>query len=110
MIQDDILRSYRITKSIKRTARELEVSECTVHKALLSAGVISTPLSERIKELIAAGMPQKDIAKLLHTSISQVSKHTLYSKGSYLNDNKSINALRIKKCRERKKSEGENKK
>lgn len=104
MMHDDIIRSYRATKNQKQTAVNLGVSETTVFKVLLTAGIITSPLSERIKELKAAGMPEKDIADFLGISRSTVNKHTPYSRGTYLDKNKSINAVNIKKWRDKTKN------
>lgn len=104
MIRNEVLSAYNQTKSIKETARKLGHSESTVRKILVSEGVVSTPLSERIKELRAAGMPQKDIAELLKVSESCVSANAPYQRGSYLDKNKSRNAIAIKRCRQKKNS------
>lgn len=88
----------------KETARKVGYSESTVRKFLVAEGIISTPLTERIRELRTAGMPQKDIAALLKVSESCVSANTPYQRGSYLGKNKSQNALAIKRCRQKKNS------
>ena len=102
MMIEKIAESYRLTKSMKRTAQDLNISEVTVRKALVTVGVYKSPLVTRIAELRAAGMPPKDIASLLKCGASKVCALSPYTKGSYLDDNKSVNAERIKKCRERK--------
>jgi uncharacterized protein YjcR len=82
----------------------LGVSEQSVRKTLITAGLYETPNSRRIKELHAAGMPAKDIAELLKMSPSSVGANLPYERGTYLDTNKSVNAMRIKKCREKKKA------
>lgn len=99
-----VLSTYNRRKSIKATARELGISEGVVRKYLVGAGVVETAMARRIAELRAAGMPLKDIAELLGVSSSSVSVNTPYQKGSYLTENKTYNAVRIKRCRERKKA------
>lgn len=103
MKQDEILNSYRVTKSIKRTAIDLGVSHGVVKKVLITAGIYETPLTKRIRELQASGMPQKDIADLLKISESSVNMNSRYCRGTYLDSNKSENAIHIKEWRERKK-------
>lgn len=102
MIRDTVIASYRVTKSIRKTASDTGVSEHSVRKILITAGMFTSPLVERIKELEAAGMPRHDIAAHLKISKSCVDANTPYSKGTYLDQNKSQNAIRIAKCREQK--------
>ena len=105
MIKDEIMRSYRLTKSMRRTAAELHVSQGTVRKVLIGAGVLTSPLIKRIAELRALGMPDKDIADLLHVSTSTVCANSSYDRGTYLDNNKSHNAIIIARCRARKEGE-----
>lgn len=102
MIRDAVIASYRVTKSIRRTSSDTGVSEHTVRKILITSGMLTNPLIERIRELEAAGMPRQDIAAHLNISKSCVDANTPYSKGTYLDQNKSQNAIRIAKCRDRK--------
>lgn len=95
----EILMDYNTTKSIRKTAQNLEVSECTVHKALVTYGVIDTPLTRRIAELRRIGQTQSQIAEMLHLSTSHVNKNTPYERGSYLQPSSTVNAQRIRKCR-----------
>lgn len=104
MIREAVISSYRTTKSINRTAADLKISEQTVRKVLITAGMITSPLIERIKELEAAGMPRGDIAEHLNISKSCVAANAPYSRGTYLNHNKSQNAINIARCRERKRT------
>lgn len=102
MTTEKILEIYRRRRSIKATAREAGCSDGVVRKALVSAGMIRSPLTERIAELLRAGMPKKDIAELLGVSKSCVAVNSPYSRKSYLDPNKTANALRVRKCREKK--------
>lgn len=104
-----VLSTYNRQKSIKATARKLGVSEGVVRKYLIGAGVVETAMTRRIAELRAAGMPLKDIAELLGVSSSSVSVNTPYQKGSYLTENKTYNAIKIRQCRARKRAGGEEK-
>lgn len=92
----NILDVYNQKKSIRATARELDISESVVRKVLVTYRVIDTPLVQRIAELRAAGMPNKDIAKLLGISGSCVDVNSPYSKGTYLVPSKTANAVRLR--------------
>lgn len=104
MTTQDVVTKYHQTESIKRTALELNISETTVRKHLITAGEYSTPLIVRIRELYAVGMPVKDIASLLETKPGWICSNMPYTKGTYLTPDaaKSQNAIRIRKCRAKK--------
>lgn len=95
---------YEKYDSIRETARIMNVSPEVVRKCLITKGVLSTPLSNRILELLEKGLNQQEIARVLKVSTSCVSANSPYTKGSYLGSEKSKNAEAIKKCRDRKKS------
>lgn len=104
MIEQDILALHRQGLSIRGISERIGVSTGVVRKVLIGAGLLDTPLIQRVAELRRAGMPQKDIAALLGISTSAVAANSPYERGgSYLNDNKSLSALRTKASRERKK-------
>ena len=99
MNEKRVLEVWNRRKSIKGTARELEVSVGVVKKHLIGLGIYKTQLTERIAELRATGMPPKDIAELLGISESTVSLNMPYIKTSYLSENKTVNAIRIRESR-----------
>lgn len=103
MTVKDILGVYNRQKSIKATARELDISEGVVRKVLVTYRVIDTPLVRRIAELRAAGMPNGDIADLIGVSSSCSCANSPYSKGSYLNPSKTVGATRLRAWRASKK-------
>ena len=108
MTPTKILEIYRRRQTIKATAREAGCSEGVVRKVLVGAGIIKTPLTERIAELRNAGMTQSDIAELLGLSDTCINVNTPYIGKSYLDKNKTLNAIRIAKWRKRKKENIQN--
>ena len=102
MTGKQVLAAYNITKSVKKTAEKLGISEDVVHKWLVTYKVIDTPRSRRCAELRAIGLPIKDIADILKVSPSLVGKNLPYERGTYLSETKTISALRIKESRQRK--------
>ena len=100
---NDILEQYRLSQSIKRVAAGLNISEQTVRRTLITAGLYTSERAKRIQQLYVAGMPTKDIAELLKISTSTVSSYLPYRKGPRQDWGTTVNALRIKKCREKKK-------
>lgn len=101
----NILDVYNQKKSIRSTAKELNISEGVVRKVLVTYRVIDTPLVRRIAELRAAGMPNKDIAKLLQISDSCVDVNSPYSRGTYLSPRDTRNATRVRAWREKERKE-----
>ena len=62
MIAKDIINAYKINQSVTQTANQLSVSLGVVRKTLITAGLITTPLTQRIAELSAMGLKQTEIA------------------------------------------------
>lgn len=100
---NDILKQYRLSQSIKRVAAVLNISEQTVRRTLITAGLYTSERAKRIQQLYVAGMPTKDIAEFLKISTSAVSFYLPYRKGPRKDWGTTVNAMRIKKCREQKK-------
>lgn len=102
MTTEDVISEYRKWNSIKETARRLDVSHGVVRKCLISHGLLETPLTQEVAELIAAGIPQKEIAERLGISTSWVNINTPYERGIMITPSQTENAKRIRKCREKK--------
>lgn len=102
MEQKQIISTYNVLKSIKGTAKQLHISEGVVKKALIQAGLIENDLTREIKEKIASGMSQAEIAEEMGISTTKVNIYAPYTKCSYLSVDKSENARRIINCRTKK--------
>ncbi len=99
---DNLINAYKRNQSIYLTAKESGVSIGVVRKTLITAGIYTSPLVEQISKLSAMGLSEVEIAKKLSLSTSEINANKPYKKGSYLNKSKSVNAVRIKKHREKK--------
>lgn len=102
MTIDDVIIAYKQWGSIKETARRLEISEGVVRKCLVGCGIIDTPLTRRIAELQSQGVTQTDIAQAIGVSVSCVNANTPYDRGMMIEPSQTVNAQRIRKCREKK--------
>lgn len=100
-LQEQILAAYNRTESIKSTAKLTGCTEGTVRKTLISAGILRYPRTEQIEALSAHGMTEDEIAETLHISKSTVNAYRRYKR--YRPPEKTENALRIEKCRKKKK-------
>lgn len=101
---DEIVRCYNAQISIREIAARNNINTHKVIKILVTAGVYSSEVYDRIKDLRIAGKADKEIAKLLGLSKSAMNDYTPYVKGIYNIENTSENAKRIRKFRKSNKS------
>lgn len=102
MTTEDVVAEYQKWNSIKETARRLDVDHGVVRKCLITHGLLETPLTQEIAGLMAAGIPQKEIAEQLGLSYSWVNANLPYERGIMITPSQTDNAKRIRKCREKK--------
>lgn len=97
--KEDIIKSYNAEGSIKKVAALFRVSEQKVRKVLIDAGAYESDMSIQVNDLYEQGYSVENIAEKLRVSKSTVSAYLPYTKGVYLGENPSSNALKIRKCR-----------
>lgn len=102
MTTEDVLMEYRKRLSIRETARELDISEGTVRKCLITHGEIETAMTRRIGALLKDGRSQKEICGILGVSYSCVNANSPYERGMQIEPSQTANAQRIRECRARK--------
>lgn len=101
MDAEKIVAAWMSTKSVRQASLEAEVSAKTVVKVLVSNGILPTQRAQEIAHM-AEAMPVEEIAAALGTTVKNIKNYLPYTKGSYLGDDKTVNAVRIRECRERK--------
>lgn len=99
MKPEDIIQAYNTEGSIKKVAALFRISEQKVRKVLIDAGEYESDMSVQVKDLYEQSFSVEDIADKLGVNKSTVSGYLPYSKGVYLGENPSSNALRVRKCR-----------
>lgn len=99
MKTEDVIQAYNTEGSIKKVAALFRISEQKVRKVLIDAGEYESDMSVQVKDLYGQGFSVEDIADKLGVSKSAVSGYLPYSKGMYLGENPSSNAIKIRKCR-----------
>ena len=101
---EEIVATYRSTRSIRETARKHGVCTQTVRRIVITRGVAlgEGTLASRIIAMLET-MPPEEVAAKIGRTVKTVKAYTPYSKGSYAVGAKSINAERIAKSRQRKK-------
>lgn len=105
---DKIIAYYSSCESMKETARKFGLSHQKIRKILITAGKFSSPQTNMIMSLNERGLSAEEIAKKMNVTKKCVLSYLPYSKGMYYADNPTENALRIRKCKEKKKREQEN--
>lgn len=93
-----IIATYQTEQSLRAAARKANVSCKTALKVLCSAGIYPSDRAKRVNEL-AEHMTVEEIAQALKISPKSVMSYLPYTKGTYLTEDKSKNALAIAKCR-----------
>lgn len=102
MIERMIRDAYRRSGSIRAAAQELDLSEQAVRRVLLNCGDYTNDRALQIQGLLDAGKTVDEIAERLRIKRNTVISYLPYSRTPYISPEKTENALRIKKCRERK--------
>lgn len=101
----DIVLAYKRTGSIKAAAAATGLSHQTVRRILIEAGEFTSPRAERIAGLHEQGLSLDEICAELSLSRSCVGGYIPYTRGCQAVGPRSENALRIEKCRRKKKAE-----
>lgn len=101
--RDKIISRYRDTRSIKRTAACVGLSESTVRRILLDASEYSCPTSREIYRQIDCGHTPEQIAASMRITSKTVRAYLPYVRKSYAVDGKTENAIKISSWRRRKK-------
>lgn len=97
--REEIIECYGATGSLKRTAKECDVSYQVVRRVLASEGIYTSGTTEEINRRYRAGDSLKEIASAMHMSAKAVMMHLPYSRVSYVVDEKTDNAKRIAEWR-----------
>ena len=100
---ESIVAEYTSVSSIRAVAKTFSLSPMKVRKLLITGGVYSTEYSEQINALYKDGKTVAEIAELLHTTTANVNAYLPYERIVYKMDEKSVEADRQQRYRDRKK-------
>ncbi len=89
--------------SLKEISKRLHISEQKARKILITAGAWSSPLSLKIAKMREGGKSIDEIAESLGIARNTVLSYTPYDRGMQNTEYPTVNALRIRKCRQNKK-------
>lgn len=98
----EVIALHKRGESIRGIAIETGLGRIKVRKILITEGLHTSAKLEKVQSMYAQGMSIDDIAMQLHINPKRVNDYLPYTKGVYMDDDPSVNALRIRACRERK--------
>lgn len=98
-----IATEYSSGSSIRTVAKTFSLSPMKVRKLLITGGVYSTEYSEQIAALYKDGKTVAEIAEILHTTTANINSYLPYERIVYKMDEKSVEADRQQRYRDRKK-------
>ena len=102
MIDEEILKAFNKSGSVKGTAEEIGCSWNRVIKSLSSSGIVINDTHESVLDLYKSGMTPDQIAKQVGINIKTVQAYLPRIRPVY-GENRSKDAKRIKEWRDRKK-------
>ena len=98
MKSEDVVSAYEKEGSLKKVARLYDVSEQKIRKILIDANAYESDTANKVNDMYKQGYGAQYIADKLKMSISAVSSYLPYTKGQYLADEPTENAIRIRQC------------
>lgn len=105
----EIIKIYETERgNVNTTAREAKVSWQVVCRVLITNGIIPPGKAEAVAELAEKGYSRAEIAKELGVKEKSLKTFLPYDRHSYVVGDKTWNAVKIRKCRKRKKEKDEN--
>lgn len=104
MEKSEIVELYERTGSICATAKIVGAGHQAVRRILWEAGVYTSPQFEEINQLYSRGYDVAQICDMLSMSRSAVMSYLPYTRGTRIAGERTINSIRIMKCRAKKKS------
>lgn len=90
MKPEDVVSAYEKEGSLKKVARLFDVSEQKIRKILIDANAYESDTANKVNDMYKQGYGAQYIAGYLP-----------YTKGQYLADEPTENAIRIRQCRQK---------
>lgn len=104
-LSNDIIAAYRDHPTIYTAAKKCNCTRDVARRVLLAAGLISSPRADEVRTLRAAGLSTSEIAARLGCCEATVHTYSPYQRGIHADYTPTPNALRIRKCRARKRNQ-----
>lgn len=90
---------FSITKSVKKTSEQLNISRTKVKKILITLGLYTSMEIDNINTLLSNGYSKKEVCDLLNISMSFLNECTPYSKCLYHQEKRTKQAFRSERFR-----------
>lgn len=97
MKSEDVVSAYEKEGSLKKVARLYDVSEQKIRKILIDANAYESDTANKVNDMYKQGYGAQYIADKLKMSTGYLP----YTKGQYLADEPTENAIRIRQCRQK---------
>lgn len=104
MEKSEIVELYERTGTICGTAKIVGAGHQAVRRILWEAGVYTSPQFEQINQLYSSGYDVAQICDMLSMSRSAVMSYLPYIRGTRIAGERTVNAIRIIKCRTKRKN------
>lgn len=92
--------------TLNETAEAFDLPVAKIRKLLIAGGKYDTALYRKINELLEDGLSLEEIADVVRKKAGTVKSYLNYEKVIYNLENRSKNAVRIQKFKERRKKQG----
>ncbi len=102
-LEETVLEYYEKGGSVKYAARMSGISEYKAQQILSNYGVVTSETAQTALKLYEEGKSHEEIAKIMGITENGLRRYLPYTRGPKNKDNPTINAVRIRKCREKKK-------
>ena len=97
----EVLTEYRKLGSLRAVASTLKISGGKVRKILITEKIVEYERTKQALILLKYGKTLSEVAYSLGISEKVLNNYLPYTKGEYMGDNPSENALKIRACRKR---------
>lgn len=98
----EMVKCYNAGMPVKEIAHWNNITVDKTIKILVTEGVYTSDVYDKIKYYREIGKNEKEISDLMDLGKSAMSRYTPYKKGVYNSSSPSLNAIRIRKSREKK--------
>jgi len=100
-LYEEIIKTYKSTKSVLKTANKLNTYPIKVRRVLITEGLWESKTSGIIVSMHSQGISVKEIANQLFLSEKNIQSYLPYSRGCYNAKRRTRNGERSKEYRER---------
>lgn len=99
---EETIKMYQNGIGVKNIAAMHCISYEKTVKILVTAGVYTSEIYDNIKQLRESGKSDPEVCEIMAITADALNRYTPYKKGLYNSEHPTINALRIRRCREKK--------